>query len=111
MYEAPGIKCCIKTFCSNFQILELEKPKNKEPGFHSVYIKIAGIDKYAGHIVVARAQNEIYAALNNDDKNAKMYGCTPDSISMVDPTTGIENGQPCTCTGIQIFMQYTRLMP
>ena len=42
--------------------------------------------------MVARAQNEIYAALNNDDKNAKMYGCTPDSISMVDPTTGIENG-------------------
>jgi hypothetical protein len=39
--------------------------------------------------VVARAQNEVYAALNNDDKNVKMYACTPDSISMVDPTTGI----------------------
>lgn len=39
--------------------------------------------------MVARAQNEVYAALNNDDKNVKMYACTPDSISMVDPTTGI----------------------
>ena len=42
--------------------------------------------------MVARAQNEIYAALNNDDKNMKMYACTPDSISMVDPTTGMKMG-------------------
>ena len=60
-----------------------------------MYIKIAGIDNYAGHIVVARAQNEIYAALNNDEKNAKMYACTPDIISMVNPTTGMKITESC----------------
>ena len=39
--------------------------------------------------MVARAQNEIYAVLSNDDKDMKMYACTPDSISMVDPTMGM----------------------
>ena len=65
------------------------KPKSKQPGFNSVMINIAGIDKYAGYIVVARAQNEIYAVLSDDDRDVKMYACTPDSISMVDPTTGM----------------------
>ena len=52
-------------------------------------IIIAGVDKYAGHIVVARAQNEVYAALSNSDKSVKMYACAPDIISMVDPITGM----------------------
>ena len=34
-------------------------------------------------------QNEIYVALSHDEK--KMYGCTPDIITMVDPKTGMWN--------------------
>ena len=68
------------------------KNLNPQPGFNCVGIIIAGIDEYAGHIVVARAQNEIYAALSNDDKNVKMYACAPDIISMVDPITGVSGG-------------------
>ena len=37
-------------------------------------------------MVTVRAQNEIYAALSK--KGDKMYACTPDVISMVDPKTG-----------------------
>ena len=62
--------------------------KKKSPGFNSKCITVAGSDDYAGHIVIARALNEIYAVLSNDVTKKKMYACTPDIISMVDPKTG-----------------------
>ena len=71
---------------SPIQIIEVKHPKKGSAGFNSTKITISGNDSYAGAIVIARALNEIYAALSKD--NQIMYACTPDVISMVDTTTG-----------------------
>ena len=77
-------------FNIHLQIIETKTPKKKkgQAGFNYTHITIAGHNNYAGNIVIARAQNEIYAVLNNDLTNKKMYACAPDIISMVDPITG-----------------------
>jgi len=55
-------------------------------GFSYSKITISGNQRFVGHKVVVKAQNEIYVAASPDDATA--YALTPDIITFVDLHTG-----------------------